>query len=138
MLLPKRALAYFSGKPSSIEVESLGQGDFVMRADAARAFRAMALAAAAAGVQLKVESAFRTQEEQTRLFGLYQAGTGNLAARPGYSNHQSGIAVDIAVQSSFTSLPYLWLKANAPRFGFINTGSSFSQPEPWHWEYRRA
>lgn len=136
MLLPKRALAYIAGKPASIEVESIGQGDFVMRADAARAFRAMALAAAAQGVQLRVTRAFATMDEQTRLYDLYQAGKGNLAARPGFSNHQAGIDVDIEVQSSFTSSTYLWLKANASRFGFVNTGAGFSQPEPWHWEYR--
>jgi LAS superfamily LD-carboxypeptidase LdcB len=38
--------------------------------------------------------------EQTYLYNCYLSGncnSGNLAARPGYSNHQSGLAMDIAV-----------------------------------------
>jgi hypothetical protein len=56
----------------------------------------------------------------------------NLAARPGYSNHQdpSGSqAIDI---HQATGARYVWLKKHANRFGFIRTVGS----EPWHWEYR--
>ncbi len=61
------------------------------------------------------------------------------AAKPGWSNHQSGIAVDIRVHLTVvmlaenkTSKEYRWLKANAARFGFKRTVKS----EPWHWESR--
>lgn len=127
----KKALAYINGQPASIDLAPIGNG-FMLRTDAAAAFLAMAAAASDAGIPLSVDSAFRTQEQQTALFASYQAGTGNLAAEPGYSNHQGGIAVDIAVGRSYASAIYLWLARNGPLFGFENTVSG----EPWHWEYR--
>jgi LAS superfamily LD-carboxypeptidase LdcB len=57
-------------------------------------------------------------------------------ARPGFSNHQNGVAVDIQVNSSTSSPVYVWLKMNAKAYGFINTGASFKPPEFWHWEFR--
>lgn len=100
-------------------------------------FLAMRAAALRDGVKLVLNSGFRTWAEQVRLYGLYLAGKGNLAAKPGFSNHQSGLAVDIQVGNSFTSPVYRWLDANAARYGFVNTGKSFSQPEPWHWERKQ-
>jgi LAS superfamily LD-carboxypeptidase LdcB len=67
----------------------------------------------------------------------FKKADGNLAATPGFSNHQNGVAVDIGVRSSFSSPEYLWLAKNASRFGFTNTGKDFPQPEPWHWERTR-
>ena len=71
-----------------------------------------------------------------------------LAARPGYSEHQTGLAVDFAargvstLQVSFAKTKAgIWLAANAYRYGFVLrypsgktsiTGYSF---EPWHFRY---
>ncbi len=96
-------------------------------------FQALRSAAAAAGVSLKVNSAFRTQAEQQRLYNCYltkKCNNGNLAAKPGYSNHQNGIAVDIA--GTATASIYTWLRNNASKYGFVRTVAS----ETWHWEYR--
>jgi LAS superfamily LD-carboxypeptidase LdcB len=49
----------------------------------------------AAFPQLKINSAFRTFAEQAELYRRYQAGTGGIAARPGSSLHERGLAVDI-------------------------------------------
>ena len=54
---------------------------------------------------------------------------GNLAAKPGTSNHGVGLALDL---NSSGSGVYSWLKNNAHAHGFIRTVSS----ETWHWEYR--
>lgn len=129
------AIAYSGGKPVKIELKSIG-GGYQLRADAATDFIRMKGAAAAQGVLLYVNSAFRSMGEQESLFAKFEAGTGALAAKPGYSNHQSGIAVDIDVDNSPAHPTYQWLAANAARYGFINTGKSFSPPEYWHWEYR--
>lgn len=104
-----------------------------MRWDAALAFLRMQGAAQKAGVSLVVNSGFRTMEEQRVLHQKYLSGTGNLAATPGYSNHQGGIAVDIATGGTSTPI-YTWLVTNAARYGFKRTVES----EPWHWEYRPA
>ncbi len=124
-----RALAYVNGRAAQVKLAPI-PGGRLMREDAAQAFSRMHAAAQKEGIALQVNSAFRTMQEQEALYGAYEAGTGNLAARPGYSNHQGGIAVDIAV----SGLPrtYAWLEQNGARFGFKRTVPS----EAWHWEYR--
>lgn len=76
------------------------------------------------GVDLQISSSYRSREEQEKLYQSYLNGTGNLAARPGRSNHESGLAID------FRNTPgaYAWLKRNAGRFGLKNLPS-----EPWHY-----
>jgi peptidoglycan hydrolase CwlO-like protein len=53
-------------------------------------------------------------------------------ARPGYSMHERGLAIDFQANGSFinsrSNPGFVWLAANAGRFGFINLPS-----EPWHW-----
>jgi len=97
----------------------------------ANAYAVMRDAASQAGVTLRVVSGFRTMSEQQYLYNCYRncnCNNCNLAARPGYSNHQSGHALDL---NTSTSGVYNWLAANAGRFGFQRTVSS----EPWHWEW---
>lgn len=91
----------------------------------------MQKAAAAAGVSIRVVSGFRTMAEQKYLYNCYltkKCNGGNLAAKPGYSNHQSGHALDLN-----TSAPGVmsWLNNHADEFGFKRTVPS----EAWHWEY---
>jgi hypothetical protein len=97
----------------------------------ANAYIEMAKAAAKAGVQIRIVSGFRSMSEQQYLYGCYvncSCNGCNLAAKPGYSNHQSGHALDLN-----TSAPgvYSWLSKNAGRFGFKRTVPS----EAWHWEW---
>lgn len=133
-----KAYAYVKGKPTFVDLSPIG-GGFYLRYDAAKAFVAMRQQASSEGVTLRAESAFRTMEEQEKLYASFQQGTGNLAATPGFSNHQSGIAVDISVGSTFASKEYRWLADNGGKYGFVNVGASFTQQrEPWHWEYRLA
>lgn len=127
------AIAYRNGKPIG-RIKLVTVAGKLVEERLAQAFLAMQKAAKEAGINLTISSGFRTMEEQTRLYEAYQNGTGNLAAKPGYSNHQNGTAIDIGVRSSFESPEYKWLEDHAIEFGFINTGASFSQPEPWHWE----
>jgi LAS superfamily LD-carboxypeptidase LdcB len=125
-----RGAGYVSGQALEVPLLPI-DGEHFLRPDAAQAFLAMAAAAARDGIRLVVNRAFATNEEQAALYQKYLNGTGNLAARPGYSNHQGGIAVDIATGGE-SSPVYRWLAANAAAFGFKRTVSS----EPWHWEYR--
>lgn len=128
------AIAWANGRPIG-EIELTSIDGRPIEVGVAAAFMRMRAAAQANGISLKLESAFRTMGEQERLYRAYLDGSGNLAAPPGYSTHQNGIAIDIRVRNSFTSPEYLWLASNAKRYGFINTGKDFAQPEPWHWEY---
>jgi LAS superfamily LD-carboxypeptidase LdcB len=93
----------------------------------ARAFRAMQQAAAEDGIELWIRSGFRTIELQTALYRAWRAGFGNKAARPGYSNHEAGTALDLVVYEPTT---LAWLGTHANKFGFRRTVPG----EPWHWE----
>lgn len=127
------AIAYQNGKPIG-QIKLVNVAGRLVEEKMAKAFLAMQKAALADGIHLTLSSGFRTMEQQARLYETYLNGTGNYAARPGYSNHQNGTALDISVRSSFESPEYLWLAENAADFGFENTGRYFKQPEPWHWE----
>jgi zinc D-Ala-D-Ala carboxypeptidase len=107
-------------------------GGHRMQRDAAAAFERMASEARAAGQPLLVTSAWRSYQQQRYLWRLYRKGRGPKAARPGRSNHNRGLAVDLVVGDEDVSPTYDWLAANACRFGFRRTVAS----EPWHWEYR--
>lgn len=71
-------------------------------------------------------SAYRSYSSQEHFWNLYKAGKGNLAARPGTSNHGWGNAADVpdATQSSIK------------RFGErANWRKTEAMNEPWHWNY---
>jgi len=99
-----------------------------LEATTARAFREMATAARKKGLVLGIRSGFRSHEKQKELYRDYKRGWGHLAARPGYSNHQSGRALDIYIDDYAV---YEWLKQHAADFGFRRT----VRREAWHWEY---
>ncbi|MBZ4398157.1 M15 family metallopeptidase [Myxococcus sp. AS-1-15] len=106
-------------------------GGHRLHRDAASALQRMTLDAAKHDIALRVTSGYRSLPEQRLLYEQYRRGRGNKAARPGRSNHQRGLAVDLVIGKR-TSKRYQWLQANACRFGFRRTVPS----EPWHWEYR--
>jgi D-alanyl-D-alanine carboxypeptidase len=102
---------------------------------------------------LIVQSGYRSYSSQTTIHRAKVRALGKvhgekLAARPGYSEHQTGLAVDFAargvstLQVSFAKTKAgVWLAANAYRYGFVLrypagktavTGYSF---EPWHFRY---
>jgi hypothetical protein len=62
-----------------------------------------------------------------------------LAARPGYSEHGWGLAVDLCAGGDVAGTPeHDWLLEHAPEFGWDNPDwarPSGSRPEAWHWEY---
>ncbi|MCB9675319.1 MAG: D-alanyl-D-alanine carboxypeptidase family protein [Alphaproteobacteria bacterium] len=125
----RKVQGYEAGTPRELEVEDL-HGEPVEVATA-RAFRKMERAAKDDGVTLGVVSGFRTFAEQQVLYDCYLSGDcndGNLAAPPGFSNHQSGLALDLN-----THVPAVrkWLRSRGREFGFAATVRS----EPWHWEY---
>ena len=120
-----------------MELLAIGLGLF-LKVEAARAFIAMREAAEKDGITLRPNTAFRTMEHQQELYAAYSSGNGPLAAKPGYSNHQSGLSVDInraPGDNKRTKKPDspidLWLQANAAKYGFYNDVKS----EPWHYTY---
>ena len=130
-------------------------GQMRLRRSAARAYRSMAAAARADGVNLVVLSAFRSVEQQQSVFfnikaARNQAATkrAEVSAPPGYSEHHTGYAVDIGdANAPSTNLnqnfeqtrAFRWLADHAARFNFElsfpegnRQGVSY---EPWHWRF---
>ncbi|MDY7229875.1 peptidoglycan-binding protein [Hyalangium rubrum] len=127
----KQVQAYVAGQPRNITVQSVGNGQY-LQADAARNFKAMQAAASRAGVNLSATSGFRTMDQQRALYQKYLNGTGNLAAKPGYSNHQNGISMDVGGVGGYNTKAYNWLKNNAANYGFKNDVAG----EYWHWTFK--
>ena len=73
-------------------------------------------------------SSYRPLKEQQRFWALYQSGRGNLAARPGQSNHGWGKAVDLAAPPTMRRV----IDRFGARYGW-RWGEARS--EPWHVTY---
>ncbi len=93
----------------------------------AAAYLRLKAAAGRDGVSIHINSGFRTMDQQRALYAAYRAGRGNLAAAPGYSNHQSGLALDLNTEGPGV---YSWLTSHGGEYGFRRTVPS----EIWHWE----
>ena len=125
-----------------------------LRADAAAALAALLGEARLAGVPLVPISGFRTLAYQAGLLqkaiGKYGSEelAGRWVARPGYSEHHTGLAValgaeeapDLDVETRFEETrAFHWLQQNAGRFGFElsyprNNARGINY-EPWHWRF---
>jgi hypothetical protein len=98
-----------------------------MRPDVAAAFDLMAAAAAEAGIDLIVNSGFRSDAEQAALFAANP--DPRWVAPPGHSLHRCATELDLGPDSA-----YGWLAANASRFGFVQRYSW----EAWHYGFDRS
>lgn len=116
--------------------------------DAEAAFNQMQADAAAEGITLKIISGYRSYSHQTNTYNRYvardgQASADRYSARPGHSEHQTGLAMDInSLYQSFGETPEgIWLTEHCAEYGFIiryleekeaETGFMY---EPWHIRY---
>ena len=125
-----------------------------MRNDAAKALETMYEDAKKEGLILAVNSAYRSYEEQQKIYDEYfriydEVTAASLVAVPGTSEHQLGLSVDLTSQSVidgqygvFGSTPeYQWVIKNAHKYGFILRYPSDKiditgiANEPWHYRY---
>ena len=123
------ATGYRNGSSFSIKVVRVDGKP--VQVDTANAYLAMQAKAKRDGINLRIVSGFRSMSEQEYLYGCYvncSCNSCNLAARPGYSNHQSGHALDLNTSDGGV---YGWLASHADEFGFARTVPS----EQWHWEW---
>ncbi len=130
--------------------------DYQLRGDAAAALATMfAAAKTEIGKQLVAQSGYRSYSVQVDSYKYYVnldgvAGADQTSARPGFSEHQTGLAMDILDTTSGCSTDGLcfstttagqWLAANAYRFGYIlrypadKTAVTGYEYEPWHFRY---
>lgn len=121
------------------------------------AFNKMQAAAKLDGINIYIASGFRSYRTQNRLYNNYVARDGKAkadtySARPGHSEHQSGLAFDICshdldgqdacINSNFDNTDQAkWLAQNAYKYGFIlrypkgKTNETGYKYESWHFRY---
>ena len=150
----KYALDYYFEPTDLRVVNATGNRTHYLRDCAASALESMFAAAAQEGITLVTCSSYRSASYQASLYNNYVAMYGTatadtISARPGYSDHQTGLAADIGdhdqatvfTQAMENTVEGQWLYAHAHEYGFILrypkgkewiTGYSF---EPWHYRY---
>lgn len=127
-----------------------GRGE--IQEDAYNAFIKMYNDAAKKGLYPYISSSYRSYSRQNTLYTNYANADGikkadTYSARPGYSEHQTGLAMDLGTASNNNigdfenSKEFTWVKENAHKYGFILrypegkeyiTGYMY---EPWHYRY---
>lgn len=121
---------------------------YQLREKARDAFESLVSAARENHVYLRPYSAYRSFVYQTNLYNNYVARDGQemadtYSARPGHSEHQTGLAVDVWSEGleEIKESDAEWLKNNSYKYGFIvrytkeNMSITGYIAEPWHLRY---
>lgn len=123
-----------------------------LNAVAYEAFKKLVDDALESGYHIRNNSAYRSYETQESLYNNSKKNNGltyadKWSARAGHSEHQTGLALDVGVQTAYavgkfeSSREFTWMKENSYKYGFILrypkgkehiTGYSY---EPWHYRY---
>lgn len=136
--------------PSVVATGLTGGGE--LRQEAVVALSQLFSAANNEGISLSVLSAYRSYSTQESTYNGYvsqygQEQTDTFSARPGHSEHQTGLAVDVGTgecnfdQCFGGTIAGKWLQLHAPEYGFIIRYPSDGQEltgysyEPWHLRY---
>lgn len=110
----------------------------------------------ATGKSLTVQSGYRSVAYQQGIIdrkkkqGLSDKAIYSVSAPAGFSEHQTGLAMDFSIGGNTNltnkgvwadnSIGYQWLKANAHKYGFVQTYTKGNAQgvaqENWHWAYR--
>ena len=163
MILVNRAHPITEDYP--VETKECGSATAInktLQTEAAEAFLSMQAAAAKDGVDVRMQSGYRSVSYQKKLYndktqyyrnkGLSEAAAREKAAAivnpPGCSEHNCGLAADLnspehtTLDTGFAdTAAFRWLCENAEQYGFILrypkeaesvTGITY---EPWHWRY---
>lgn len=100
------------------------------------------------GEPLIAISGFRSAEYQQRLWDLGRCDDGAFCAKPGFSEHQLGLAIDFfdaTSETEYINNPrykkfYEWIKIHGHHYGWTQSyqhGVKVDgyEVEPWHWRY---
>lgn len=130
-----------SGSESTFAIRG-ADGDVMVNSRVSGAWLNLYTAAKSGGTTLSAVSGFRSMAKQQNLW-ITHGQDPRRAARPGYSPHQMGLAIDLATidnvnldaQSCGTRVTqrgnamWEWMEANAARFGIKQYSA-----EAWHWD----
>ena len=163
----KKAVATYSRGTRKDDIEVVSIEGHLVELGAAEKYLEMKRDAAQQQISLRLNSGFRTMEQQINIFNRranipyiegqsrqeWKSKGGGIkrglkpAAYPGHSNHQSGTALDIQVGTEYYDRPTKtlnWLMANASKYGFFPEAGigpeqrDRKKQEPHHWIYKGA
>jgi len=124
-----------------------------LRKESAKALEKLFKSAKKEKIELYAVSGYRSYKRQSEIFKNNLKKDGKLAnkysARPGQSEHQTGLAIDVTckdvdfnlVEEFEGTAAYLWLFNNAHKYGFVLRYSRGKEEitgyifEPWHLRY---
>lgn len=127
--------------------------EVLMVEEAANAFMKLVDDASALGYSIFANNAYRSYDYQYNLFNYYVGIDGEeiaetYSARPGFSEHQTGLALDVDSLDDDLSFDYfgqtksyIWMKDVAHTYGFIQRYPNDKEDitgyiqEEWHWRY---
>jgi len=133
----------------TIPSEYASEDDLKSSRIAFNAFKQMSDAASKEGYGIVINSAYRSYQDQIEIAEYYKKWYGQgyvdkYVAKPGFSEHQTGLAYDIGSRSVnvfANSKEYEWMKNNAYKYGFIERFTKRYENvtgfrmEPWHYRY---
>ena len=140
-------------RPEYCATNRSADGQYMTR-EACDAFNKLAYDASQLGYEIVVTTAYRSYNFQSYLYNSYvqrdgQEAADRYSARPGTSEHQSGLAADVSspsvnyelVQAYGDTSEGIWLAENCYKYGFIirfpdgDEGITGYMYEPWHIRY---
>ena len=139
-------------EPENLVAISSTYGTGYIKKEVLEAFKEMYNDAVKVGLYPYIQSPYRSYSRQSTLYNNYVSRDGKTladtySARPGYSEHQTGLAMDLGTKQNHSisafenSKEFTWVKENAYKYGFILrypkgkeyiTGYMY---EPWHYRY---
>lgn len=143
---------YYYGELVKMDKAYDNNGGNMLNSVAYDAFKKLVDDAEAFGYHIRNNSAYRSYDTQNNLYNSYKKNNGlayadKWSARAGHSEHQTGLALDVGVQTKYStgkfeySREFTWMKENSYKYGFILrypkgkeyiTGYNY---EPWHYRY---
>lgn len=131
------------------KLDNCSEGEEYLSKDAKEAYDKLCEASLESGLHLGVTSSYRSYEDQVSIYNSYLKSKGQdyvdkYVATPGFSEHQTGLALDVksTVASPFVyTKEYKWMVENAYKYGFIlrypenlENITGYNN-ESWHFRY---
>ena len=135
--------------PDLVKLDKCSEGEHYLTKEAKKAYDKLCDAITKDGLSLGVNSSYRSYQDQKETYDFYLKSYGQdyvnkYVATPGYSEHQTGLALDVMslVSSPFkTTEEFKWMKDNAYKYGFILRYEEDKEDivgynyESWHYRY---
>lgn len=130
-------------------LDHCSQGEHYLSLEAKEAYDKLCQASIEAGLDLSVNSSYRSYQDQEEVYNTYyelygQNYVDNYVAVSGYSEHHTGLALDVKSLNSnifANSEEYQWMKENSYKYGFIlrypddKKDITGCNGEAWHYRY---